>query len=431
MSADLIRQIFQAAAIILVGALLGWFYGEGVVGALLATLLLLGWHLFNADRFFRWLHGDTLALLPDGNGIWARIFARVDFVRSRSKRRNKKFRQLLKELRASAKMFPDGGVILNANNEILIHNQAARKLLGLKKKRDRGQRIDNLIRNPKFVDYLRLGDFSEPIDIPSPIDHASWLSCHLVPYGPDQRLLLVRDITEQYAADVMRRDFVANASHELRTPLTVIGGYLEAFAGRDDIPNDLKLPVAEMQRQSDRMGRLVDDLLRLSELETAQFAEHSEAIDMAELLEAAKREKLLQTENDRNIKIDIGTTTRLNADPRDIESVVSNLLGNAIRHTPSSGEIRLAWHADATGGRLSVQDNGVGIPQDHLPRITERFYRVDAGRGGGGGAGLGLAIVKHTLARYGATLDIQSTIGEGSVFVCHFPKARLANAMND
>ena len=285
---------------------------------------------------------------------------------------------------------------------------------------------DNLLRNPAFVRYLRSDDFSETIEIPSPIHDQHWLSCRIVPYGADQHLLLIRDTTEMRRLTQMRREFVANASHELRSPLTVISGYLDTIADDPDMPRHWQKPLEQMQNQAERMNHIVAELLELSRLEGSGAATQDELVDIGGLL-AAARKSVQGRGNVPAIELDIQSPSRLRGRTTEIESVISNLLSNAIRHSTQDDVITLGWHCDADGGQLSVADTGEGIADEHLPRLTERFYRVDQGRAReDGGVGLGLAIVKHVLERHEAKLSISSTLGEGSCFVCHFPASRIA-----
>jgi len=265
MSPVLITTLARIGLLLAAGACIGWLYGRPQLGVLVALAIALGWCMLWLFRLHRWLHGEKMPFLPQGSGIWPQIFARINFLKGRNKRRGKRFKALLKQMRQATRAFPDGGVILSDNNEIVTMNKVAEGLLGLKRKKDRGLRIENLIRDPDFVDYLRADNHSRPAEFPSPLANGRWLSSHLVPYGLEQKLLLVRDITEQRKADEMRRDFVANASHELRTPLTVITGYLDALSEDSVIAETLGGPVSEMQRQAARMRLLVDELLKLSE----------------------------------------------------------------------------------------------------------------------------------------------------------------------
>lgn len=414
-------------AVLAAGGLIGFLYDRATLGVLVVALALLLWHLYNLYRLERWLAVGRIAEIPDGNGVWPPVFAKIQFIKSKVKRRGKRFRKLVKDLRASTEAFPDGGVILNSRHEIINYNQAARILLGLKNRRDRGQRIENLLRYPDFVDYLNNPGERQAVDIPSPAGGETWLSCRLIPYGPDQTLLLIRDVSQRVKIERVRRDFVANASHELRSPLTVIMGYLDALAEDDRIPGNWKQPINVMQDQAIRMRRLVEDLLQLSKLESGQSVPKDRVVDVAAMIAAARKEALALPEHPDTIEIEMQSQANLLGEETELQSVVSNLVANAVRYTPPEGEIVIRWTVDAEGGHLAVRDTGIGISEEDIPRVTERFYRADGGRARQrGGTGLGLAIVKYALRRHDAELEIQSRLGQGSTFVCHFPRDRLA-----
>lgn len=422
-TSSLLRLLAALAA----GALVGWLYDNTAAGMLGAALAVLAWHLFNLYRLDTWLRTGRIDAVPDGVGVWPPVFARIEYMREKSRRRRRRWRQLVRELRASAGAFPDGGVLLDEKREIVTYNAAAERLLGLRRGRDRGQRIENLLRHPDFVAYLDGGQYAAGVEVPAPVDGDNWLFCLLIPYGPRQYLLLVRDITANVRLEQTRRDFVANASHELRTPLTVISGYLEAMADDEDLARTWRQPVDDMRTQSQRMGQLLDDLLQLSRLESAAPCSHEHAIDIAGMLQSARKEALAMPEHPREVEVQIGSPARLLGDATEIQSVVTNLVSNAVRYTPVEGRIRIGWTVDADGGHLTVADTGIGIAEEDIPRITERFYRTDRGRARQkGGTGLGLAIVKHALRRHDAELEIRSRPGEGSQFTCHFPPHRLA-----
>ena len=319
---------------------------------------------------------------------------------------------------------PDGAVILDSNNEIIVSNRAAKTLAGLKSKKDKGQRVENILRDPEIIKLLSADGFDNSTEIASPVTDGNWLSCRVVPYGADQKLLLLQDVTERIKLSKMRRDFVANASHELRSPLTVISGYLDALTEDDEIPEAWSKPLSQMQNQADRMRQILSEMLELSRLESAGSAGMDEAVDMVELLDHVQRD--FQRPNSAQILLRNESTAQLLGVPSEIESVVVNLLSNAIRHTPADGEITMTWRSGPDGAELIVADTGVGIDAVDIPRLTERFFRVDRGRSrSAGGIGLGLAIVKHVLARHDADIDISSELESGSTFTCYFPTSRL------
>jgi two-component system phosphate regulon sensor histidine kinase PhoR len=425
-------ELLRLAALLAAGALVGWLYDHAVLGAFLVALACLGWHLYNLYRLDLWLRTGRIEVVPDGLGVWPPVFARVEYIREKSRRRRRRWRELVRELRASAGAFPDGGVLLNQKHEIVTYNAAAERLLNLKKLRDRGQRIENLLRHPDFGAYIASGDFSRTIEMPAPAGGDAWISCLMIPYGPDQRLLLIRDITATVRLERTRRDFVANASHELRTPLTVITGYLDALAEDPAAPAPWRQPLGEMRAQAGRMAHLLDDLLELSRLDSAATCSLDRVVDIGAVLRSVRREALAMPEHPQTVEVEVGSPVGILGDEVEIHSVVSNLVSNAVRYTPSDGSIRIGWNVDAAGGHLAVTDTGIGIADEDIPRITERFYRTDRGRARQkGGTGLGLAIVKHSLRRHEAELEVRSRLGEGSTFVCHFPPHRLALSSTD
>ena len=363
-----VKQLIRLGILALAGTGIGALYGHAMLGLVVALSIAIGFHLYWLITLYGWLHGRRMRQLPEGSGLWPEVFANINYIRGRTKRRGKRFKALLKQMRQATRSFPDGGVILGAENEIITLNHIAADMLGLKGKQDRGMRIENLIRNPEFVDYLRAEDRSMAVEITSPANPSRWLSCLIVPYGLEQQLLLVRDITRERRADLMRRDFVANASHELRTPLTVITGYLEALGEEQGLSDELRRPIHEMQRQSERMRRLVDELLRLSELESEGLAPESDRVSIAAVMETAKQEAMAIKGCPRTIDIDLQSSADLLGAENDVQSIVSNLLTNAVRYTGEDGRITLRWEVDDEGGHLAVTDTGAGIAAAHIPR---------------------------------------------------------------
>ncbi|MCO4811130.1 MAG: phosphate regulon sensor histidine kinase PhoR [Gammaproteobacteria bacterium] len=426
---DAARKFLVAVLMFLAaGAAIGWLYDRPGLGLMVAALLALLWQVRQLLSFDRALRTGNFDDFRQGEGIWEQIFSRFQYENEKAKRRKLGYRQLLREVRKSTNAMPDGAIILNLENEIIACNRAAKQLASIKRKKDRGQRVDNILRDPELTRLLRANDQSLTVEIVSPIDGGQWLNCRVVPYGLDQKLLLLRDVTERIRLSKMRRDFVANASHELRSPLTVIAGYLDSLAGGDDVPADWVKPVSQMQGQAKRMRHILGDMLELSRLESAGVASAEDAVDVSRLLEDA-RSAFEGHADVASIVIDAEPGALLRGSGAEIETVIVNLLSNAIRFTPTEGKITLAWRVAADGADLIVTDTGEGIDAEHVPRLTERFFRVDKGRARDqGGTGLGLAIVKHVLARYEAELVINSEPGEGSEFRCHFPSDRVVVA---
>jgi two-component system phosphate regulon sensor histidine kinase PhoR len=265
-----------------------------------------------------------------------------------------------------------------------------------------------------------------PLIIRPPVQVDLHLALQVVPYGSGQSLLLVRDVTRQMRLEAMRKDFVANASHELRTPLTVISGYLDTLADDPSVDPAWVGPIRDMRTQAQRMNVIIGDLLELSRLESADGEAPREPVDVPRMLERLYRDALAKAERPQHLSLDVEAADGLFGAAHEIESAFTNLLVNGLKYTQADGSVRMRWWTDSEGAHFSVIDNGIGIPPEHIPRLTERFYRVDAGRSRDqGGSGLGLAIVKHALQRHGGQLEVQSIEGKGSTFTCHFPPQRI------
>lgn len=410
------------------GTLIGWYYGHADWGLLAAALCGLAWHVRQLLVFEKAMRVGDFELFRYGDGIWSQIFARFSFLKQRSRKHKRRYRQLLREVRESTNAMPDGGVVLNSDFEIILCNKAAQELLSLKQREDRGQRIDNMLRDPQFIQYLKSGVPTEGVEIASPAQAGNWLLCRVVPYGGDQQLLLVRDITERKRLATMRREFVANASHELRSPLTVISGYLDTLADDPDVPQAWRSPVSQMRAQASRMNSIVAELLELSSLEASVTGRNEHAVDVAALLSSAKKAHAGKATGPE-LLVNCESRAQIMGRTSEIESVISNLVSNAMRHTPATGTVTLSWRSGADGAELEISDTGEGIAEEHISRLTERFFRVDKGRSrDDGGIGLGLAIVKHALERHDAELRITSELGKGSTFTCHFPPGRISTS---
>src|SRR5215831_18169274 len=416
-------------ATVAIGCGVGWMLGAVWVGLGIALALHLGWQLANLFRLEWWLRHRSYADPPDVGGVFGEIIAQIVRLHRRKRFHKQRFVQLMRQLQRSTAALPNGVVILNAQREIIWFNRMAGRLLDLRRTADLGLRIDNLLRSPQFARYLEIGDFASPIVIRTTTGDDCYLSLQVVPYGEGQQLLLVSDVSRQMRLEAVRRDFVANASHELRSPLTVISGYLETLSQDPALDADLQGPIAEMRRQAERMTAIIRDLLELSRLEETDILLGGEPIDIAALMALLRKDVLARPVHPREVRMRIDSTAQLNGDEPEIHSAFSNLVDNAAKYTAAEGSLEMRWWVDEDGGHFSVSDTGMGIPPEHIPRLTERFYRVDPGRSRStGGSGLGLAIVKHVLQRHGATLEVQSTLGAGSTFTCHFPAERIVMA---
>jgi two-component system phosphate regulon sensor histidine kinase PhoR len=421
------RWVSQLSALagLLVGALLlgSWFGAVGwwLAGALALYVAHTLRHLYVLDRV---LEGEKRTRLFETRGFWAELLARADKIRAKARSRKKKYHRLLREVRESTGALSDGGIVLNEDREILWFNPAAARLLGLKASTDIGNRIDNLLRHPDFAAYLAAPK-PEGVTLPSPVDESGWLTVQIIPYGKDHSLAIVHDITHEMKLERTRRDFVANASHELRSPLTVIGGYIDALAEDPDMPDAWRKPVTEMHRQAERMTGILRDLIELTRLEATDSSAGRDFVDVVGMLKQLATE--FQGRGGPTVRLDIETDAALLGRESDLHSIFYNLVNNAVRFTPANGSVRMVWRAEDTGAAFDVVDTGIGIPEEQIPRVTERFYRVDPGRSrASGGTGLGLSIVKHALQRHDAKLTIRSREGQGSAFTCHFPKERVA-----
>src|SRR6202166_400075 len=416
----------RLAGILALGLGVGFAIGPGLLWILAASCLYLGWQLVTLYRLDRWLRLRSQIDPPDLGGIWGDIVAQVVRLHRRKQFHKQRLIQLFRELRRSTAALPDGVIILSTQREIVWFNRQAARLLGLKRPIDVGLRIDNLIRSPEFVLYLHSDDFQMPLVIRPPVQIDMFLALQMVPYGGGQSLLLVRDVTGQMRLEAMRKDFVANASHELRTPLTVIAGYLDTLADDSSIDPAWSGPIRDMRAQAQRMNAIIADLLVLSRLESTDGEAPRDPIDLPSMLERLHRDALASADRPRYVVLELECTDGLFGAAHEIESAFTNLLVNGMKYTLAEGTVRMRWWVDAEGAYFSVIDSGIGIPPEHIHRLTERLYRVDAGRSRGqGGSGLGLAIVKHALQRHGGWLDVQSTEGKGSTFTCHFPPERI------
>ena len=421
------RILLRTCGCAAVAAVAGWFIaGQVLAAALAGAVLALVWELSvqvrAAGKLSEQLDPDAWS---GGAFSFAELPQQLSDLESRTEQAEERLQAVLKALRSTARSFPDAALVLNDQSEVVVSNRQARRLLGVRRRLDKGRPALKLIRNPEFRNWLESGG-KELVRFKSPVKADSWLEAQRVPYAEKQFLLLVRDVTTAVMADKTRSDFVANASHELQTPLTVLTGYLDSMAEDQEFVHRWGNPLQDMALQCDRMTRLVRDLLELSRLETSETPPGFTPLDMANLLGEAVRIGIVRSKGQLDIRAEVKSDRTLLGEEAEILSVATNLAMNAVAFTPPGGEVVLLWRAGRGGGRLSASDTGIGIKQEHLLRLTERFYRV---RGEGSpvvpGTGLGLAIVKHVLTRHDGRLEIESKPGSGSTFTCHFPTKRV------
>lgn len=415
-------EVWFVSLFAVVGILIGIF--TGYTGEILfaITACYLAWHMRQMYRLKHWLTETRNLYPPESVGIWSDIFHSIYLLQKRNRKSRKRLSKILNEFRASTAALPDGAIVIGEYGEIVWFNKSAEKLLGLNNKQDVGQRIVNLLRHPKFVNYFEQGDYQLPVAMTSPVDSAVKLSLRLTAYNKNQRLLMVRNVTRLYQLEKVRQDFVANVSHELRTPLTVVNGYVEIFSdSKEQLPPFFHRPVEQMGQQIKRMRTLVDDLLTLSKLESGDEPVREVPIAANKILKRIVEEARVLSDGKHKIKYECSSEEKVIGNEKELQSAFSNLVFNAVRYTPAGGSITVSWEETPKGLKMSVKDTGPGIDSVHIPRLTERFYRVDDGRNRDiGGTGLGLAIVKHILERHGSKLHVDSEVGKGSCFYCYF-----------
>ena len=403
---------------------------HGLVAALSVSVVLLTAyllrHLWQLAQLDHWLRHPRQAA-PSGVGEWGDVF----FLLNKQLRLRQDSQEMaaanLEQMLEATRSLPDGVVILDERARIAWLNDAAERYLGLSRQRDVGQFVYYLLRNARFTEWLALDDLSQSLRMRAPNQPETLLNLQMVPIQHDQRMLLCHDVTELERVDSMRRDFVANVSHELRTPITVIAGFLEGFADMDKpSPEQFQKHIPLLCEQTDRIRHLLDDLLVLARLESEQDMQN-EAVDVPALVATLGNEARSLSQGRHEIAVEIASQARLIGRERDLHSAFGNLVSNAVRYTPAGGRIALRWAlTESNGAAFSVSDTGEGIEAKHLPRLTERFYRVDRGRARvAGGTGLGLAIVKHVLQRHQGKLKVESAVGKGSTFSAVLPPDRV------
>ena len=421
-------EIRRLIAMLVLSLIVAYATGYWLLSFLVVSLAYIAWMLFKLRQLQTWLAtGQPPESMPDSDGAWEQITYLIHRSKQKSRSRKKKQRETLDRLNNVMAALPDATVLINQDFIIQWSNPAAARLLGIQIELDWGNRLDNLIRSSELHALLAAGETDKKIRLHSPLDEQIILQAHLVSVQKNLLLFNVRDISQGVHLQQTRKAFFANASHELRTPLTVLAGYLELFEDAAELPEHLLPAVQQARAQAERMQRIISDMLSLSKLENDEQRRMIETeINVPELLKEITLSLADTLAADSH-------TLSLNFDPNlyllghepDLLSVLTNLTDNAIRHTPPDTHIQLDWQQRANGQIcLSVEDNGPGIPPQHISHLTERFYRVDKGRARDkGGTGLGLAIVKHVMLNHGGSLDITSKAGCTRFTAC-FPSAR-------
>lgn len=420
-------MLFLSAA-----ALLGLWIGQVWLVLLLAVSFVLGWQLYQQGRLIVWLQKGAKSEPPDAQGLWGMVFDHLYSVQRNHRKKVRHYRNVISRVQRSTEALRDGVILLDSDGAIQWWNQSARELLKLRAQ-DEGQLLVNLLRDPDFLKFYNKREVRENIQLENPAYPDRYIDISMTIYGKGERLLLLRDTTRVKQLEQMRQDFVANASHELKTPLTVLKGYLESILDfSEDLPPALQKALGNMKGQTQRMENLVNDLLVLTRLDAEVQHSVRQRVNVVELLESiAQDARELSQERGHQVEVRIDSEAALQGDPKELRSAVSNLVYNAVNYSPDGSHIQLHWHESSAGGFISVRDDGIGIDSRHIPRLTERFYRVDPGRSSErGGTGLGLAIVKHILQHHQGRLDISSVPGKGSVFTCCFPVDRVLPAEN-
>ena len=412
---------FRILLFLVAGAALGWYFGYPILGGAAAILVVVFFWCYQIWRLQHWLNSPGLPP-SDVHGIWGEIIARIYRHQREASQNQQRLQSTVDYLLESFASLRDGVVIVEQGGGIRWCNETASRLLGLRFPEDTGQAITNLVRYPDFSAYVNTGKFDQPLYLFTDGAIKLHLQIVITRFGEGDSLIFVRDVTERIRMEQMRRDFVGNVSHELRTPLTVITGYLGTMlANSEKLPPAFVRPMQQMAQQAERMENLLKDLLWLSRIESEERQEKPEYVNIVALLEEL-RDELSGTHPGRVVELGIHCRHSVTGDYRELYSAVANLVQNAMKYSAPDSPVLVNWRERDGKLALSVQDQGIGVDGIHIPRLTERFYRVDDSRSSAtGGTGLGLAIVKHVAAAHGATLEVESTLGAGSTFTLVFP----------
>ena len=418
------RELTYLSLFIIIAAILSYFIGYFIHMLVLILAFVILRQVILLSRLERWLSRGAGGKVPTASGVWGDIYYHFYRIKKNEKSRKKKLGKIIDQFRKSTDVLPDAAVVLGDYDEIEWANKLAKPVLGIKKS-DRGQRIDNLIRSPEFVAFLKNKDEKKKLTIPSPINSKIILQFRIVSYGISQHLIIAHDVTQQKNMELMRKNFVDNISHELRTPITVLKGYLETLQYLDDCqPDILKNALAQMNAQAERMQYLVDDLLLLARLETQK--KKMKCVDVPMLINNVCQENSAAEKESERIELNLDSQCKIIGEEQDLLSAFTNLVVNALKYSADNTSVKVSWKKTTGNMVFEVIDQGEGIAAADISRVTERFYRVDAKRTANiRGTGLGLAIVKHVLRRHDAKLEITSKLGKGSCFRCVFPGSRI------
>ena len=415
------RLVLELILCCLPAALLGAFFGYLPWFLLVAVTGLLAWHFWNLMRLSWWLWVDKSMTPPPGTGSWEPLLYGLHQMQMRNKKRRRELGNLIKRFRSGAESLPDAVVMTTEDGSIFWCNGLAQQLLNLRWPDDNGQNILNLLRYPEFTRYLKTKDFARPLNLV--LNNGRHLEIRVMPYSEQQLLMVARDVTQMHQLEGARRNFFANVSHELRTPLTVLQGYLEMMQEQilEGPPREKALHT--MREQTSRMEGLVKQLLTLSKIEAAPTLPPNEIIDVPMMLRVVEREAQTLSQKKHEFEFVVDNGLKVLGNEEQLRSAISNLVYNAVNHTPAGTHITVRWQRATPGALFIVEDNGPGIGPEHIPRLTERFYRVDKARSRQtGGSGLGLAIVKHAVNHHESKLEIDSTPGKGTRFSFTLPE---------
>lgn len=430
----LIPRLLASVLAVVAGGLVGMSAGGilqrpalgTLVGAALGGLIYSFVHIWRGHRFMDWLRGTREGPAPRDTGFWGELGYRVERILRLLEKRIAGEHERLDQFLSAIEVSPNGVLLLDSRDQIDWCNSVAADHFGLDPQRDRRQRITNLVRAPAFVAYLKAGLYSDPVTFVGPGARGS-VSVLVRPYGDGMKLVLSQDITERERHDAMRRDFVANVSHEIRTPLTVLSGFIETLSNLPLTDVERSRVLELMTQQTRRMQSLVGDLLTLARLEGSPRPGADRWMPMEKILTQVRADAEALSAGRHTLSFNGGDAAQIAGAEAELLSAVGNLVNNAVRYTPPGGTIYVFWSVRPDGsGELDVRDSGIGIEREHLPRLTERFYRVDGSRSRDtGGTGLGLSIVKHVVQRHGGEMEVDSEPGKGSSFRLVFPSARV------